>query len=118
MLDAEAVAPAGLRFVPVESLACTQRSQPEADRLQQTYRALLGQHWIDEEGVERQNGTEDILVVSPYNMKVELLKRTIPAGARVGTVDKFQVRTSVVVGKGVLVRLDLGGRRKLPKTNT
>src|SRR3546814_9223833 len=35
MLDAEAVAPAGLRFVPVESLACTQRSQPEADRLQQ-----------------------------------------------------------------------------------
>src|SRR3546814_13993340 len=62
MLDAEAVAPAGLRFVPVESLACTQRSQPEADRLQQTYRAILGQHWIDAEGVERQIGPEDILL--------------------------------------------------------
>src|SRR3546814_17866987 len=82
MLDAEAVAPAGLRFVPVESLACTQRSQPEADRLQQTYRALLGPHWIDEEGVERQIGTEDILVVSPHNMPDELMKRTIPAGPR------------------------------------
>ncbi len=30
------------------------------------------------------------MVVSPYNMQVELLKRTLPDGARVGTVDKFQ----------------------------
>src|SRR3546814_10066056 len=97
MRDAEAVATAGLRFVPVERLAGTQRSQPEADRLQQTYRALLGQHWIDEEGVERQIGTEDILVVSPYNMQVELLKRKLPAGARVGTVDKFQGKEAGVV---------------------
>jgi uncharacterized protein len=97
MLDSEAIAPAGLRFVAVESLACTQRSQPEADRLQQTYHALLGQHWMDEEGVERQIGTEDILVVSPYNMQVELLKRSLPAGARVGTVDKFQGQEAAVV---------------------
>src|SRR3546814_9945035 len=48
MLDAEAVAPAGLRFVPVESLACTQRSQPEADRLQQTYRALRSEEHTSE----------------------------------------------------------------------
>src|SRR3546814_14061460 len=62
-----------------------------SDRLQQTYRALLGQHWIDEEGVERQIGTEDILVVSPYNMQVELLKRTLPAGARVGKIGRAHV---------------------------
>src|SRR3546814_4641041 len=33
-LDADAVAPAGLRFVAVECLDSTQRSQPEAARLQ------------------------------------------------------------------------------------
>ena len=31
-----------------------------------------------------------ILVVAPYNMQVNLLKLTLPDGARVGTVDKFQ----------------------------
>lgn len=96
-LDSEAIAPAGLRFVDVESLACTQRSQHEAEWLAQTYRALLEQKWLDKEGVDRQIGTEDILVVSPYNMQVELLKRALPAGARVGTVDKFQGQEAVVV---------------------
>ena len=33
---------------------------------------------------------EDILVVSPYNAQVNLLARHLPAGARVGTVDRFQ----------------------------
>ena len=96
-LDPEAIAPAGLRFVCVDSLACTQRSQPEAERLDRTYRALLGQAWTDRHGVTRPIGTEDILVVSPYNMQVELLKRTLPTGARVGTVDKFQGQEAAVV---------------------
>ena len=96
-LDPEAIAPAGLRFVCVDSLACTQRSQPEAERLDRTYRALLGQTWTDSHGVTRPIGTEDILVVSPYNMQVELLKRTLPAGARVGTVDKFQGQEAAIV---------------------
>lgn len=96
-LDPEAIAPAGLRFVFVESVGCTQRSQPEAERLDRTYRALLGQTWITMEGDERRITTEDILVVSPYNMQVELLKKTLPAGARVGTVDKFQGQEAAIV---------------------
>src|SRR5205823_3543088 len=36
-------------------------------------------------------------VVSPYNMQVNLLKATLPAGARVGTVDKFQGQEAAVV---------------------
>ena len=32
----------------------------------------------------------DILVVAPYNMQVNLLRRTLGDEARVGTVDKFQ----------------------------
>jgi len=41
--------------------------------------------------------TADILVVSPYNMQVDLLRTVLPANARVGTVDKFQGQESAVV---------------------
>lgn len=95
--DPEAIAPTGLRFVDVESCGCTQRSPSEAGRLDRTYRALLGQQWRDKYGAECLIGINDILVVSPYNMQVELLKRTLPAGARVGTVDKFQGQEAAVV---------------------
>ncbi len=95
--DPEAIAHAGLRFVFVDTLGCTQRSGPEAERLNQTYRALLGQHWRSADGQEHTIGADDILVVSPFNMQVELLKSILPAGARVGTVDKFQGQEAVVV---------------------
>ena len=39
----------------------------------------------------------DILVVSPYNVQVNHLKSILPAGARVGTVDKFQGQEAPVV---------------------
>jgi predicted RecB family nuclease len=95
--DPEAIAAAGLRFVPVETIGCTQRSPAEAERVERTYRALLGQRWRDKNGVEHEIGRDDILVVSPYNMQVELLKRVLPEGARVGTVDKFQGQEAAVV---------------------
>lgn len=95
--DPDAIAPAGLRFVTVDSVGCTQRSPAEAERLARTYNALLGQRWRDKDGQERAISITDILVVCPYNMQVELLKRTLPRGARVGTVDKFQGQEAAVV---------------------
>jgi superfamily I DNA and/or RNA helicase len=41
-------------------------------------------------GAVRQIGVEDILVVSPYNMQVNLLRSWLPPTAHVGTVDRFQ----------------------------
>lgn len=88
--DPEALAAAGLRFVAVDSAGCTQRSPAEAERLARTFKALLGSSWVDRAGLPAPIGLEDILVVTPYNMQVDLLRRLLPAGARVGTVDKFQ----------------------------
>jgi uncharacterized protein len=96
-LDPDAIAAAGLRFVCVESFGCTQRSQAEAERLDGTYRSLIGQSWVDQNGEEQRIGPRDILVVSPFNMQVELLKKTLPDGARVGTVDKFQGQEAAIV---------------------
>ena len=46
-------------------------------------------------------GPANILVVAPYNMQVNLRKATLPEGARVGTVDKFQGQEAeaVIVSK-------------------
>jgi uncharacterized protein len=85
-----ALSPTGLRFVSVEHEGCSQKSEPEADRVCQIFLSLLSQHWTDREGVLHPIGVDDILVVSPYNMQVNLLRSRLPEGARVGTVDRFQ----------------------------
>ena len=92
-----ALGPFGLRFVPVEHQDNSQKSIEEAMVLERAYRALLGQPWINQKGENHPITTEDILVVSPYNMQVNLLKQRLPAGARVGTVDKFQGQEAAVV---------------------
>ncbi len=94
--DPVALAPAGLRFVDVASVGCTQRSEPEADRLAATYAALMRGTWTDRRGAVARLTPDDVLVVTPYNMQVDLLRRTLPAGARVGTVDKFQGQEAAV----------------------
>jgi uncharacterized protein len=86
-----------LRFVAVEHDGNSQRSSEEAARLARAYRTLLGQSWVSQRGETRTIGIEDILVVSPYNMQVNLLLRRLPPGARVGTVDKFQGQEAAVV---------------------
>jgi uncharacterized protein len=82
--------PTGLVFVPVVHDACAQKSEEEGAAVEELYESLLRQRFVDRNGVEKAMGPENILVVAPYNMQVNLLKRVLPAGARVGTVDKFQ----------------------------
>ena len=80
----------GMVFIPAIHDACSQRSEEEAEIALSLYQSLLGQRYRDREGQEHAMTAENILVVAPYNMQVNLLKRTLPEGARVGTVDKFQ----------------------------
>jgi uncharacterized protein len=84
------LAPAGLRFVPVVHSGNSQSSEEEGEAVAQVYEALIGQGFRNRDSEERRIAEADILVVTPYNAQVNLLKRVLPAGARVGTVDKFQ----------------------------
>jgi uncharacterized protein len=52
---------------------------------------------VDANGVERPVTLDDVLVVAPYNRHVAGLLAKLPAGARVGTVDKFQGQQAPVV---------------------
>ena len=91
------IAPTGIRFVPVDHQGRTQRSPEEAARIADVYCQLLASRWVDKGGIEREVTREDILVVSPYNMQVDLLRSTLPQGAKVGTVDKFQGQEAAAV---------------------
>src|SRR5207249_166407 len=80
----------GLRYLPVDHSGNRTLSPEEVDRVNQTFRTLLGLPWTDREGTMRPIAIDDVLVVAPYNAQVRRLIETMPQGARVGTVDKFQ----------------------------
>jgi hypothetical protein len=92
-----AVQPTGIRFWPVEHDECSQSSPAEAQEISAIYASLLTQRWRNAHGEEGPITPEDILIVAPYNLQVRLLARTLPPGARVGTVDKFQGQEAAVV---------------------
>jgi predicted RecB family nuclease len=100
LLDANAhpaLRQTGIRYVPAMHDTCTQRSREEADLVCALVASLLLQRYCDKTGTDHAMTLEDILVVAPYNMQVNLLKAVLPEGARVGTVDKFQGQEAQVV---------------------
>ena len=90
-----ALGPHGLGFAEVRSVGCTQRSEAEADEIVRLYADLLACRVAGSDGAERSMTPDDIVVVAPYNVQVNLLRtRLAPlsgnASPRVGTVDRFQ----------------------------
>jgi len=77
----------GLRFVPVEHEERRQESPEEVAAVCAQVGELLAA------GV----AAGEIMVVSPYNAQVNLLRESLPERVRVGTVDKFQGQEADVV---------------------
>ena len=89
---------AGIGFSPVEHDGNTQSSEEELSRIRAIALELVGRPKVGTDG--KPNGTikiDDLLFVAPYNMQVRRLREALPAGARVGSVDKFQGQEADVV---------------------
>jgi len=93
----EGITPQGIHFLPVSHTGCSQKSEEEGRTIKEYFQKLVGLEFVDKDGSVRVMTTHDILVVSPYNVQVNHLKSVLPAGARVGTVDKFQGQEAPVV---------------------
>ena len=102
---------AGLSFFPVQHEGCRQKSNEEAEAARDILTSLLGQRVIDRNGRERAMALNDVLVVAPYNMQVNLLRSCLPDGARVGTVDKFQGQEA----ETVIVSMTTSGADDMPR---
>lgn len=80
----------GIVFSSIEHDGNTQQSDEEIGRVTKIYQELLGRIYTDKDGNARPLTMEDFLFISPYNAQVRALQATLPLGARVGSVDKFQ----------------------------
>lgn len=89
--------PGGLTLLPVDHAGCTQSSVAEAEAIGSLLDTLCQQQVQREDGTVRALTLGDVLVVAPYNLQVNLLKQRLPAGVKVGTVDKFQGQEAAVV---------------------
>ncbi len=87
----------GLVMIAADHEHCSQKSIEEGRIIEARYLELLGQRIHDGEDSARAIGPQDILVVTPYNVQVNYLRSLLPAGARVGTVDKFQGQEAPIV---------------------
>jgi predicted RecB family nuclease len=88
----------GLRTMAIEHEGRSQSSPEEAEAIAAACAELLsGSIVTDADGNQRTLGPEDILVVAPYNLAVREIEARVPAGVRVGTVDRFQGQEAPVV---------------------
>lgn len=106
-----ALKPTGIRYLSVDHDACSQKSQEEAVVVNELVENLLTQRYRNKDGEIKPITLNDILIVAPYNMQVNLLKRTLPNGVRVGTVDKFQGQEAEVV----IVSMATSNQQCLPR---
>ena len=95
----------GLRFVPVAHRGNTNQSSEEVSRVLAliadlglaTSATSTRARFADVSSKERPLTRDDVLVVAPYNAQVSALQRALPAGIKVGTVDKFQGKQAPIV---------------------
>ncbi len=102
---------AGIVHAAIEHQGCSQRSEPEAALVKALFESALQQRYTDKHGSEHAVTARNILVVAPYNVQVNLLKRVLPEGARVGTVDKFQGQEAEIV----IVSMTTSSEADLPR---
>ncbi|WP_137144414.1 TM0106 family RecB-like putative nuclease [Mycolicibacterium sp. CR10] len=95
----DGVAP-GVRALVVDHDGNATESPEEADAIAAAIDGLIGTAWTDEDGT-RPLAQKDILVVTPYNAQVVLVRSRLDAAGltdvRAGTVDKFQGQQAPVV---------------------
>jgi hypothetical protein len=101
----------GAHFVPVVHFGNSQSSIEEVAAIRNEIGNLVGKTFCDRTGNQRKLELSDILVVAPYNVQVNALKAGLPAGSRIGTVDKFQGQEAVVC----LISMTSSSEDELPR---
>jgi uncharacterized protein len=87
----------GMRLLPVEHEGNRRSSVEEAQRVCAAIDEMLGGDYTDAAGRTRPLRADDFMVVAPYNAQVACLRKALPPGVPVGTVDKFQGQEAPVV---------------------
>jgi uncharacterized protein len=87
----------GIRFAPVDHDGNRSSSDEEVAEIAKRIADMRGGTFTDADGTTRLLRDADFMVVAPYNAQVLRLRTALPAGVRVGTVDKFQGQEAPIV---------------------
>ncbi|MGH7299012.1 MAG: TM0106 family RecB-like putative nuclease [Candidatus Rokuibacteriota bacterium] len=87
----------GIRFAPVDHEGNRSSSDEEVAQVATMIAGMRGGAFTEADRTTRRLRDEDFMVVAPYNAQVMRLRAGLPAGVRVGTVDKFQGQEAPVV---------------------
>ncbi|HJR02876.1 MAG TPA: TM0106 family RecB-like putative nuclease [Methylomirabilota bacterium] len=87
----------GIRFAPVDHDGNRSSSDEEVAEIAEKIAAMRGGTFTDASGATRSLREDDFMVVAPYNAQVLRLRAALPAGVRIGTVDKFQGQEAPIV---------------------
>jgi len=89
--------PTGILSIPVKHQYNTQSSVEEVLKVQQIVNELKTGSFTNNKGQTHPITDDDILIVAPYNMQVNLLKEKLMGSLKIGTIDKFQGQEAAVV---------------------
>ena len=103
----------GVYFHDIPHRGNTQASDEEVAAIVKILAVLLGRPLTDSQGNTRPIALNDILFVAPYNLQVRRLEMALPAGARVGSVDRFQGQEAPIVILSLCSSADEFGARGL-----
>ncbi len=89
--------PTGILSIPVNHEYNTQSSEEEVAKVQELINELKMGTFTNNRGEDKPISDDDILIVAPYNMQVNLLKEKLSGNLKIGTIDKFQGQEAPVV---------------------
>ena len=83
-------------FVPVRHQECSLKSEEEAEKIKQLIKLLLSSKYKLATDKEKFISEEDILIIAPFNVQVNYLKRKLNKKLKIGTVDNFQGQEALI----------------------
>ena len=86
----------GVMFVPVRHQDCSLKSEEEAEKIKQLIKLLLSSKYKLASDKEKFISEEDILIIAPFNVQVNYLKRKLNKKLKIGTVDNFQGQEALI----------------------
>jgi uncharacterized protein len=87
----------GILSISVQHEDNTQSSEEEVVKVQELIDELKTGSFTNNKGKTKPITDDDILIVAPYNMQVNLLKEKLKGNLKIGTIDKFQGQEAPVV---------------------
>ena len=101
----------GIRWVPIDHADNRTSSLEEARAVRDICDEVLGRPWTNEKGETAPITESDILIVTPYNAQLNLIRQVLGNDIPIGTVDMFQGREAAIV----LVSLAASDLEELPR---